>query len=557
MAHRPDKSQSSSGNVPSAFVAMGPWLERISAAGFTPSRAQIPELIQLLESVDREVSHLVERSLIRAAHDSLTLIVGAWSQAKGRARGRLAKIIVRSTPSPPSSEIQAWIGARLADDDAAVRRQAIIAVGKCGLRDRVDDLVDLLKNDDPAQRRAIVEALGKVGGPQAEHVLRAVDEGLDDEAKRLRDRALVMVARDEARSAEPAALVGDDLVAGQVVRAYYRPGLASFGEEELARGMEIGLLPDSIRIREMKREHVDLVGLERWSDFLKLRLPLFGAMVAALPEGGEESSADVDAYPQKLARAIDGLSPMAALMTPPPWRFRLNWGEGHGHRRAQTWRVAAQVNALGSAWINDSRQAPWEVRVLAREIELRPKMHADSRFGYRVADVPAASHPTLAAALALVCDPREGQVVWDPFVGSAQELIECSMLAKNLTLLGTDLQPAAIAAARSNFAAAGLASAGLEVGDSTVVDLPALDLVVSNPPMGRRVHARADLVDLLHAVQGRAFRALRAGGKMVWLSPHPTATQERALALGFSVREHARIDLGGFWVALEVYTKRS
>ena len=87
------------------------------------------------------------------------------------------------------------------------------------------------------------------------------------------------------------------------------------------------------------------------------------------------------------------------------------------------------------------------------------------RFTWRRGDVPAASHPTIAAALARVAGVRDDDVVWDPFVGSGAELVERALLGPVRALLGSDIDPRALAVARENLAAAGV-DARLEQPDA-------------------------------------------------------------------------------------------
>ena len=84
------------------------------------------------------------------------------------------------------------------------------------------------------------------------------------------------------------------------------------------------------------------------------------------------------------------------------------------------------------------------------EAELVPKGVADPRFAYRGRDVPAASHAPLAAAIAWLGGVREGDVVWDPFMGSGTELVERATRGPAAELVGTDLDPRALAAAEAN-----------------------------------------------------------------------------------------------------------
>src|SRR5690606_38124726 len=113
-----------------------------------------------------------------------------------------------------------------------------------------------------------------------------------------------------------------------------------------------------------------------------------------------------------------------------------------------------EVAARAPELINDPTNTTWDVAVDGEALELSPRRLDDPRFAWRVADIPAASHPTVAAALAYVGKARHGDRVWDPFVGSGAELVERTRLGTYARLVGTDVDEAALAAARLNLAAA-------------------------------------------------------------------------------------------------------
>ena len=184
----------------------------------------------------------------------------------------------------------------------------------------------------------------------------------------------------------------------------------------------------------------------------------------------------------------------------------------------------------------------------ARRLELRPRRFADPRFVWRVRDVPAASHPTIAAALARVAGVRADDVVWDPFVGSGAELIERALAGPCARLVGSDLDPGALDAARANLDAAGLA-AELTCGDALDLAPPGTTLIVTNPPMGRRL--RGDAPALLERFAGHAARVLAPGGRLVWITPVPARTERAARAAGLHLATRRTVDLGGFDAALE------
>lgn len=249
-------------------------------------------------------------------------------------------------------------------------------------------------------------------------------------------------------------------------------------------------------------------------------------------------------------------------------RFRLAFAGG-GKHRASTWAIAERVAAIpGGRWVNDPRDAPWELVVGLpppgstsasgpfATLELQPRFD-DRRFPWRVADVPAASHPTIAAALAHLGGARDGDVVWDPFVGSGGELCERARLGPAAQLVGTDVDDQALAAARANLAAAGVEARLVRSDARDFVPSPPATLIVSNPPMGRRVlRGEGDVRRLLVEVVGRTRRTLAPGGRLVFASAHPDDTREAAHDAGLELVAAATVDLGGFDVELQSFVRR-
>jgi 23S rRNA G2445 N2-methylase RlmL len=208
--------------------------------------------------------------------------------------------------------------------------------------------------------------------------------------------------------------------------------------------------------------------------------------------------------------------------------------------------------------VNDPRGATWEVVVQHRAAEphvvLVPRSFDDPRFSYRRRDVPAASHPTVAAALARAAGVRADDVVWDPFVGSGLELVERARLGPYRRLVGTDIDARALDAARENLRAAGV-TAELALADAAAYRPGGVTLVLTNPPMGRRVARERDLPRLLEGFLGQAARVLTPGGKLVWLSPLPALTREVASKLGLRAQAGPPVDMGGFDTELQTLTK--
>ena len=224
--------------------------------------------------------------------------------------------------------------------------------------------------------------------------------------------------------------------------------------------------------------------------------------------------------------------------------------------------VANRAYALCPEVLNDARNAPWAVDIHPTKrgdsVELRPRLSPDPRFYYRERDVPAASHPPLAACMARVAGRAEDDVVWDPFCGSGLELIERTLLGGVKRIYGTDLSDAAIAITRKNFVSANGDSVAAQFTCADFHDFAEVEglgansvsLIITNPPMGRRVPVR-NLRELIEDLFSVAAKALRPGGRLVFANPIKMESPEPCLQR----RSRQTVDLGGFDCRLEKYVK--
>jgi 23S rRNA G2445 N2-methylase RlmL len=243
--------------------------------------------------------------------------------------------------------------------------------------------------------------------------------------------------------------------------------------------------------------------------------------------------------------------------SPGPVRYRIAWAIG-GHRRAATWDAARAVARVAPELINDPSRSTWELLVETSHrsvtIAIAPRALNDPRFAWRLGDVPAASHPTMAAALARVSGVRGDDVVWDPFVGSGAELIERARLGPYRALLGSDLDMQALAVASKNLMAAGV-QADLRVADALVAAPGGVTLIVTNPPMGRRASRTADLGEMLDRFVANAARVLRPGGRFVWIAPSPRRARDVAARAGLGLDWARGVDMGGFDAEMQRWVK--
>ncbi len=537
-------------------------LERcLTEPGYTPPLRALPELLRALPVQTKEQRELLERALARAGlallEPALEALAKATTEqrpallallarlageqlarpgdgAAGAARARLGQVLVASLDEPlPASQRWAARGlAKLADPQAEPALLRALAVAEL------------------PEARAITDALGALGGERSRSALGELRVN-DSELERRRQRALALIERRGSR--QQACVIVSQRALGNACQVWLgcRRGLEGLLGEELA---ELGLQAQTARA-PLPASGCTLAHAGTLDELLRSRLALEVALCVPLDER-------IDEVAERVAEALTRPQTASWLTR---WssgrpRFRVDWSDA-GHQRARSWALAQAVQrrVADDEWapINDPERAPWTVRARsdgAGMLLLVPRLDPDPRFAYRQRDVRAASHPTIAAALARASEVWADDVVWDPFVGSGLELVERARRGPFAELWGCDIDPGALAAARANLDAAGLA--GQLVQRSALEFAPAgVSLIVSNPPMGRRVARDGSLAELLGGFVRHAARVLRPGGRLVWLSPLAEHTARAAGAAGLVVEDGPEVDLGGFGARLQICRK--
>lgn len=515
-------------------------LKQLDNPGYTPGRRDLKALCQLLLTADRATAKRVEKAWLRvdpqviAAQSSV--LIQQLEEAEPRAQARLCRTYGRLANKNPdfAKTLCTPLLAVLGSDDTQAQRHAYAALGKLGEYTPVSQLVAHAQASTAASNlKTFVETLGKCGDQAALVWLEqlAIDKARDPETHRVWQRATLMLRRTLARTpqqAEPPQL--DTTVSAALpVILMCRAGL----EELVVQSCNtLGLEATTARRGEVL-VHVN----GRLDRLYGLRNILEFAVELPLAEGD-------------LATAVATSLQAATWLQNPskPTRVRVCFAHRPGRQRAKLWDLAAVVEAIDGL-TNDPSQSEWEVRIdPKRERQLVvPRGFLDPRFGYRKADVPAASHPTIAATLAqLAVEPTATGRVWDPFVGSGLELVEAGLRAKNVQLHGTDLQTNALQAAAQNLQAAGLRSrTTLAQADACEAQPAKVNTIITNPPMGRRVN-RGDVGPLLEQFLDNAKRVLPVGGQLWWISPLPVRTHKYAYANKWKVVMTQAIDMGGF-----------
>ena len=473
------------------------------------------------------------------AFDRATPVERAERVAVVRAVG---VVFSESGPAELANEVRRWLRNLLDDPAEKVRRYAMNALPKVGAgREEEADLLGLLKKTNiDREKKFLAGALDKIGGEQT---LAAT-------------RGLLPQTEQKARAAVARSASAGSIRMGRVLEDFSGVAIALRGR----RGLE-GLVRQEVEAVAPRTFHVldqsdGLVVIEpvapfSLGDIYKLRcFGTAGFCLGAAPAG---RLAELMASPLAL-RLFRTFTEGAA-------RYRIDF-VSKGHQRAAVRELANRVYSLCPEILNDPRSALWarDVHSTARGemAELRPRLIPDPRFAYRLQDIPAASHPPLAASMASLAGKMEEEIVWDPFCGSGDELVECAQRGGVRRLFGTDLSAEATAVAQNNLSAAGIASDAVQLiccdfrEHESIEGLEAgrVSLIITNPPLGMRVPIPnlRQLIDDLFSV---AAVALKPGGRLIFINPLRTESPHRQLKLQF----RQLVDMSGFDCRMEMYQK--
>jgi len=457
-------------------------------------------------------------------------------------------VFAESGPAEQRDEVRQWLRKLLRDPEEKIRRYAMAALPKigAGVGEEKELLALLRTGTNERETKFLGKTLDKIGGEATLKIL--AETGALPAQTEQKVRASV------ARSQSPGTIRMDGAIsdfAGLRIHLRGRAGLEDIVREEVeAQG--------KFRVLDVQPGLVAITAKAPFTlgDIFALRC--FGTVGFALGLAKSDSDAG---YTEALASII--ASPLSqrllGALTSGAIRYRLDF-VAKGHQRAAVREVANRAYALCPQILNDAREAPWAMDIhpgaQGDSVELRPRISPDPRHAHRLDDVPAASHPPLAACMARLAGRRENEIVWDPFCGSGLELIERALLGGVRSVFGTDLSEQAIDIARRNFAAAqpGFTGARFACADfrdfAREENLAGLTLIISNPPLGRRVPIR-NLRGLFEDIFAVAAKVLAPGGRLVFTNPFHMESPQPSLKL----QSRRVVDLGGFECRLELYRK--
>lgn len=146
---------------------------------------------------------------------------------------------------------------------------------------------------------------------------------------------------------------------------------------------------------------------------------------------------------------------------------------------------------------------------------------------YKVAHFPGSLRPSAAAAMALLSQPTDDDVVLDPLCGAGTILIERAQMGRYRMLLGDDSDPQALAAARENV---GPRYKPIELREWDAVALPIGDgevtRIITNLPWGRKSGSHSENLRLYPRLMREFLRVLAPGGLMVLMTSESRLMRE-------------------------------
>lgn len=250
----------------------------------------------------------------------------------------------------------------------------------------------------------------------------------------------------------------------------------------------------------------------------------------------------------------------------PSYRLVTQMGGTHGYRRVDAGKAMAQ--GLGGvfppSWRPAEENASVEVWLIIRGrtavCGLRLSDKTMRHRTYKVEHQPASLRPTIAAAMVRLAGAAPGDVVLDPMCGAGTilaEQIELSKVRKagRVVVWGGDRDMNMLRAAGSNLHRVGPAL--LAHWDATRLPLPreCADRIVCNPPFGKQLSSPEEIAPLYRATVRECQRALKPGGRAVFLVSDPDALREAIRPHHWQPTRQLRLEVLGQPATIGVWQK--
>lgn len=223
--------------------------------------------------------------------------------------------------------------------------------------------------------------------------------------------------------------------------------------------------------------------------------------------------------------------------------------DGRHFNRFDLARFLGRELARRGVRIDETAQAPLFVFCVEQAYyACVPARGADEATGRsaRAAERAGSLPPTIAAAMAFLARPQADDTVLDPVCGSGTLLAEAGAYAPEARLIGADLDPKAVKAARHNLQH--LPQVQLGPGDARSLELPeaSVTLALGNLPFGKQFGDAVENRDLYGEILGELRRlAAPAGFRAVLIASDAGLLRASAEAAGFVVARELAVKVRG------------
>ncbi len=480
----------------------------------------------------------------KAAAVSLIGAATSESEAVRRSSIHLLGKIARKLTAERQGEITKTVVQALVDVDPKVRRNAAIALGDLRATTGVKTLETAL-NAEPFDwvRPSMVLALGQIGGEASSAVLGRLNPRSAEETEALakaQDRVTVI----DHPGREPLERFGGE----REIELRSAPGveevLCDVFEEVCGRRPRIvqtgavRVCVDELRaLRQVRiwREWLVPAGEIQLGDRSEAGFERAGL---ELLEIGLRTVGDIYGEPQNASR----------------FRIEVRGKEiSHVNRRKLIGKWAKRLAISHPEFVNSPSHYDVELRLQRAKTQVKLYLHLtsepDTRFDYRVEDVPASMHPATAATVVRVAERQDGKPrVFDPFCGCGTMLFERLRSAQPVgELVGCDVSGNAIQAAQTNLDRSGDDNLRFARGDVRFVKLDGrFDELISNLPYGIRTGSHGKNVEAYAALFERLPEWMNDGAS-ISLVTQEMDLMERMFSEHKSVQllNVHRVDTGG------------
>jgi 23S rRNA G2445 N2-methylase RlmL len=233
----------------------------------------------------------------------------------------------------------------------------------------------------------------------------------------------------------------------------------------------------------------------------------------------------------------------------------------HGYRRAdaakafakglagklpESWRYA-EDNADCEVWLTiDGASAVCGLRLSDRTMRHRT---------YKEEHLPASLRPVVAAAMVRLARVPHHGILLDPMCGAGTILAERLAVQPRAVLLGGDLEPAALLAAKTNLKSLGQPWLARWDARQLPIKSGCIDRIATNPPFGRQLGDPEQIASLYRRVVREADRVLVPEGRAVFLVSDIEALELAARTVKWKKQERLRLRLLGHPSYLTVWSK--